>query len=52
VTTPERRAEALTAARAVAELQQRKGPGDRAVAAAKDAFLAFDFRRSRELTAP
>ena len=45
VTTPEKRAEALEAARAVAGLMKRKGPQDQVATQAKDAFLAFDFQR-------
>ncbi len=49
VTTPERRADAVEAARAVAMRMKRTGPQDRATAEAKDAFMAFDFKRCREL---
>ena len=49
VTTPEKRSEALEAARAVARLIKRGGARDRVATQAKDAFLAFDFRRCIEL---
>jgi hypothetical protein len=45
VTTPERSAEALAAARAVDSLMRRGGPQDRLASEAKAAFLAFDFMR-------
>ena len=45
VTTPERSAEALQAARAVAALMKRKGPRDPLTAEAKAAFMALDFKR-------
>jgi len=45
VTTPEKSAEALQAARAVGALMKRKGPQDRLAVEAKAAFLAFDFKR-------
>ncbi len=45
VTTPEKRAEALEAARTVARLMKRGGPQDQVATQAKDAFLAFDFQR-------
>jgi hypothetical protein len=45
VTTPERSAEVLEAARAVEALTKRGGPQDRFTAEAKAAFLAFDFKR-------
>jgi hypothetical protein len=45
VTTPEKRTEALEAARAVARAMKRGGPQDRVAAQAREAFLAFDFRR-------
>jgi len=45
VTTPERSAEVLEAARAVEALTKRGGPQDRLAAEAKAAFLAFDFKR-------
>jgi hypothetical protein len=45
VTTPERSAEALEAARAVEALTKRGGAQDRLTAEAKAAFLAFDFKR-------
>lgn len=49
VTTSEKRAETLQAARAVAMLMKRGGLQDRAAAQAKDAFMAFDFKRCIEL---
>ena len=45
VTTPERSAEALEAARAVGALMKRKGPRDPLTAEAKAAFMAIDFKR-------
>ena len=45
VTTPERSAEAMEAARAVDTLMRRADPQDRLVVEAKAAFMAFDFKR-------
>jgi hypothetical protein len=45
VTTSEKRAEALEAAHAVARLTNHGGPQDHSAAQAKDAFMAFDFKR-------
>jgi hypothetical protein len=45
VTTPEKSAEALAAARALDTLMRRAGPQDRFVVEAKAAFMAFDFKR-------
>ncbi len=46
VTTPERSAEALKAARAVGALMKEKGPRDPLTAEARAAFMANDFKRS------
>jgi len=45
VTTPEKSAEALAAARAVDTLMRRAGSQNRFVVEAKAAFMAFDFKR-------
>ena len=45
VTTPDRSAEALEAARAVGALIRHRGPGDPLSAQARAAFMAFDFKR-------
>lgn len=50
VTTPERSAEALEAARAVDTLMRRAGPQGRLAVEAKAAFMAFDFKRCIGIT--